>query len=90
MLYPICNVELLLGEKQGIDIDYSPKCRGIWLDRCELEKIIERTMESSVGISHNHRNEYRESHHDDDEYKHLSYGNNKYKKKSFLEDLFYY
>jgi Zn-finger nucleic acid-binding protein len=43
MLCPICNVELLMAEKQGIEIDYCPKCRGVWLDRGELEKIIERS-----------------------------------------------
>jgi uncharacterized protein len=42
MLCPICNVDLLLSEKQGVEIDYCPKCRGIWLDRGELEKIIEK------------------------------------------------
>jgi Zn-finger nucleic acid-binding protein len=40
---PICNVDLLLAERQGIEIDYCPKCRGIWLDRGELEKIVERS-----------------------------------------------
>jgi uncharacterized protein len=43
MLCPICNVDLLLAERQGVEIDYCPKCRGIWLDRGELEKIIERS-----------------------------------------------
>lgn len=43
MLCPICNVDLLLAERQGIEIDYCPKCRGVWLDRGELEKIMERS-----------------------------------------------
>ena len=43
MKCPVCVVEpLLLSEKSGIEIDYCPKCRGIWLDRGELDKIIER------------------------------------------------
>lgn len=42
MLCPICQVELVLSERQGIEIDYCPKCRGVWLDRGELDKIIER------------------------------------------------
>ena len=41
---PVCNVGLLLSERQGIEIDYCPKCRGIWLDRGELDKIIERSI----------------------------------------------
>ena len=39
---PVCNVELRMSERQGIEIDYCPQCRGIWLDRGELDKIIER------------------------------------------------
>jgi len=31
-----------MSERQGIEIDYCPKCRGVWLDRGELDKIIER------------------------------------------------
>jgi Zn-finger nucleic acid-binding protein len=44
MKCPICNIDLLMADKQGIEIDYCPKCRGIWLDRGELEKIIERSL----------------------------------------------
>lgn len=44
MLCPVCkNVELLMSERQGIEIDYCPSCRGVWLDRGELDKIIERS-----------------------------------------------
>ncbi len=43
MICPICNVDLLMTDRQGIEIDYCPKCRGIWLDRGELEKIIEKS-----------------------------------------------
>ena len=41
MLCPICNVGLVMSERHGIEIDYCPKCRGVWLDRGELDKIIE-------------------------------------------------
>lgn len=47
MLCPICNVDLLMAERLGIEIDYCPKCRGIWLDRGELEKVIERSSSES-------------------------------------------
>lgn len=39
---PVCNVPLNMTERQGVEIDYCPKCRGVWLDRGELDKIIER------------------------------------------------
>lgn len=42
MLCPVCKVALSLADRQGIEIDYCPQCRGIWLDRGELDKIIER------------------------------------------------
>lgn len=40
---PNCKVQLVMSERQGIEIDYCPQCRGIWLDRGELDKIIERS-----------------------------------------------
>jgi Zn-finger nucleic acid-binding protein len=40
---PRCHVDLVMSERQGIEIDYCPKCRGVWLDRGELDKIIERS-----------------------------------------------
>lgn len=41
MKCPVCkDVTLLMSEKKGVEIDYCPECRGIWLDRGELEKII--------------------------------------------------
>ncbi len=40
------DVDLVMSERQGVEIDYCPTCRGVWLDRGELDKIIDR----SVGI----------------------------------------
>lgn len=40
---PICRVPLVMSERQGVEIDYCPQCRGVWLDRGELDKIIERS-----------------------------------------------
>jgi uncharacterized protein len=40
---PRCGASLTMSERQGIEIDYCPQCRGVWLDRGELDKIIERT-----------------------------------------------
>ncbi|HEX6985184.1 MAG TPA: zf-TFIIB domain-containing protein [Planctomycetaceae bacterium] len=46
MKCPVCNVELRMTERQGIEVDYCPQCRGVWLDRGELDKIIERSTAS--------------------------------------------
>jgi Zn-finger nucleic acid-binding protein len=40
---PTCNVPLLTSERQGVEIDYCPECRGIWLDQGELDKINQRS-----------------------------------------------
>jgi uncharacterized protein len=42
MACPVCRVPLAMSDRQGIEIDYCPQCRGVWLDRGELDKIIER------------------------------------------------
>ena len=39
---PVDGTQLLMSERQGIEIDYCPKCRGVWLNRGELDKLIER------------------------------------------------
>lgn len=41
MKCPVCQVGLVMSERQTVEIDYCPKCRGVWLDRGELDKIIE-------------------------------------------------
>ena len=45
MKCPNCkDVNLVMTDRNGIEIDYCPDCRGVWLDRGELDKIIERSM----------------------------------------------
>ncbi len=45
MVCPTCgDTHLVMTERQGIEIDYCPKCRGVWLDKGELDKIIERSV----------------------------------------------
>lgn len=39
---PVDGTELRMTERQGVEIDYCPRCRGVWLDRGELDKIVER------------------------------------------------
>ncbi len=42
---PLCKIPLALADREGIEIDYCPQCRGVWLDRGELDKIIARSVE---------------------------------------------
>ncbi len=43
MKCPIDGSDLMMTDRQGIEIDYCPKCRGVWLDRGELDKLIEKS-----------------------------------------------
>jgi uncharacterized protein len=52
MICPKCNAELVLTERDAIEVDYCPRCRGVWLDRGELEKLIAAaTARSGPGAS---------------------------------------
>ena len=66
MKCPVDNSELTLSERQGVEIDYCPDCRGVWLDRGELDKIIERTGSDSR-TSRGDRGRDRDRDDDDDE-----------------------
>ncbi|MCI2395098.1 zf-TFIIB domain-containing protein [Aliiroseovarius sediminis] len=48
MKCPIDGTELKMADRQGVEIDYCPKCRGVWLDRGELDKIIEKATPAVV------------------------------------------
>ena len=78
---PTCSVSLVISERQGVEIDYCPQCRGVWLDRGELDKIIERSSRDEVQIPRSY-----DSHRSDDDYK--SYPKKHKKKESFLSDIF--
>ena len=61
MICPICEVELKATQRQGVTIDYCPQCRGLWLDRGELDKIIQRTMALAMPFpvgTESQKNEY--------------------------------
>jgi len=50
MKCPVCPESVLsMSERQGVEIDYCPQCRGVWLDRGELDKIIERSASQDSG-----------------------------------------
>ena len=48
MLCPACKVELKMSDREGIEIDYCPQCRGVWLDRGELDKIVEKSSSRAL------------------------------------------
>ena len=48
MKCPIDDTVLQMTDRQGIEIDYCPQCRGVWLDRGELDKLIDRSLETSA------------------------------------------
>jgi Zn-finger nucleic acid-binding protein len=82
MACPTCGVALVMSERQGVEIDYCPSCRGVWLDRGELDKIIERaSRDLQPAPSAAPQTRYQESH--------GSHGHGyRKRRKSFLEELF--
>jgi uncharacterized protein len=46
MKCPVCDVPLSISSREGVEIDFCPQCRGVWLDRGELDKVIERASAS--------------------------------------------
>ena len=95
MKCPIDGENLVMAERQGIEIDYCPKCRGVWLDRGELDKIIERaTMAGPTGAqprqgqSDDHRRyEGRRDDHDEHGHDGASHGRRR-KRGGLLGELF--
>ena len=82
MQCPNDGTQLVMSERQGVEIDYCPKCRGVWLDRGELDKIIERTggpAAPSTARYETQRGYGRDERHDP---------RHKRKKKSMLGELF--
>ena len=47
MKCPLCELEMRITDRDGVEIDYCPQCRGVWLDRGELEKIVAREATSA-------------------------------------------
>jgi uncharacterized protein len=88
MKCPICGTDLVMAERQGVEIDYCPQCRGVWLDRGELDKILERSlsMEQPRSVVPRTRHEDAHYHYDDDRYD----DDKRYpqKKKNWLGEVF--
>ena len=98
MRCPVCSdVTLVISSREGIEIDHCPQCRGVWLDRGELDKIIERAAPSVVGAppagapqpppayeDRRYEQPRYEQRRDDDRYRY----DKRRKRKNFLEEIF--
>ena len=85
MKCPVCpSSTLVLSERQGIEIDYCPTCRGVWLDRGELDKLIERAAAPAAPSATTAPPPARR--HDESSGRFPAQGG--YRKKSWLGELF--
>jgi uncharacterized protein len=94
MKCPVCpGLDLKMAERQGVEIDYCPECRGVWLDRGELDKILERSFaptnthavpEQQSYQEGPNRQRYKEQHRDGHGYQQ----NGQHQRKSWLSELF--
>jgi Zn-finger nucleic acid-binding protein len=75
MQCPVCSAPLQMTERSGVEIDYCPKCRGVWLDRGELDKIIERSRNDSDDERHT---EKRDRRYDSDDERHTEKRDRRY------------
>lgn len=86
---PVCKTELRITDRQGIEIDHCPQCRGVWLDRGELDKLIDRTLGASgpaaEGMAARPRPHRRD---DDDDDRRYSRDPRHRRRKSLLGELF--
>jgi len=85
MKCPTCPSDLVMSERHGVEIGYCPTCRGVWLDRGELDKIIER---ASGELDSARRTERRRDDDDDDDRKRWTGGHAKKRKSSILGEIF--
>ena len=93
---PVDGTTLTIADRSGVEIDYCPQCRGVWLDRGELDKIIDRAAsEPGPPPSREYRGRddddryrgvYRERRDDDDDRYYR--GGYRKKKRSWLSDMF--
>jgi Zn-finger nucleic acid-binding protein len=94
MKCPTDHTILMLAVREGIEIDYCPTCRGVWLDRGELDKIIERssTYDVTRAASEDRRRDDDDDDDDDDRYRDRDdrdgRGPFKKRRKGFFGDLF--
>ena len=85
MQCPHCHVTLKMSAREGIEIDYCPQCRGVWLDRGELDKIIERSVAEAPQPAAQPRKERSRDYDDDDDYKRRK---PRKRRKSWIAEIF--
>jgi Zn-finger nucleic acid-binding protein len=93
MVCPSCKVALVMSERQGVEIDYCPQCRGVWLDRGELDKIIERNGKEMAAyqppVQPQPQQQYSQPQQQYGQPQHYQgHGYPQKRKKSFFEELF--
>jgi len=93
MQCPVDGTTLAMTDRQGVEIDYCPQCRGVWLDRGELDKLIERDAAAAPVAAtrepERERPRYRDDDDDDDRRPGGIGGGHKRKKKGgFLSEIF--
>ena len=89
MACPVDGATLDMSERQGIEIDYCPGCRGVWLDRGELDKILERSAsEFDPAVAAPLRSRVAGGDWRDPDHAHSADYRHRKRKKSFFEDLF--
>jgi hypothetical protein len=87
MRCPTDDTPLAISDRQGIEIDYCPDCRGVWLDRGELDKLIERSAVFADSPAVPERRSSRQVDDDEDD-RQRSRSAKKSKKSSFLSEIF--
>ena len=67
MKCPVCDVPLSISSREGVEIDFCPQCRGVWLDRGELDKVIDRAAATMApAASSGGRRDHRDDRGEDD------------------------
>ena len=86
MRCPVDETTLVMSERNGIEIDYCPDCRGVWLDRGELDKIIDRSVGMPQPAPQPQYDRYDDRRHSDRG--HDKGYSKKRKRESWLSELF--
>ncbi|MBF0131977.1 MAG: zf-TFIIB domain-containing protein [Magnetococcales bacterium] len=86
LLCPNCNVGMLVVQRSGIELDTCPQCRGIWLDRGELEKLLQPIRDQEHSPYAPNTGQHSQGHHPSRHYP--SDKDKHYRKKSPMESLF--
>lgn len=87
MKCPTDNSTLVMSDRSGIEIDYCPECRGVWLDRGELDKIIERSQAVPPAPPEYAERQYREQQYRQPQNRDRPYPYKK-KRENWLSELF--